>query len=147
MNDSTKHDCPFCTVPAGRVIDANDLAFTIEDAFPVSRGHTLIVSRRHVESFFDLNADEVAAIVALLHRAKTRLDERERPGGYNVGVNIGPDAGQTVMHVHVHVIPRYPGDVADPTGGVRNVIPGMGRYGHECTTAPDMNGTLRERGT
>ncbi len=115
-------------MPETRVIDSNDLAFAIEDAFPVSPGHALIVSRRHVESFFDLTVDEVAAIVALLHRAKARLDERDHPGGYNVGINIGRDAGQSVMHVHVHLIPRYAGDVAMPEGGVRNVIPGKGPY-------------------
>jgi len=128
MSASPKNECPFCTVPAERVIVANDLAFAIEDAFPVSTGHALIVSRRHVESFFDLNMDEIAAIVSLLHRVKARLEERDRPGGYNVGINIGPDAGQTVMHVHVHLIPRHAGDVAEPKGGVRNVIQGMGPY-------------------
>jgi diadenosine tetraphosphate (Ap4A) HIT family hydrolase len=129
MSDSSINNCPFCTVPATRVIDSNDLAFAIEDAFPVSPGHALIVSRRHVESFFDLNVDEVAAIVTLLHRAKARLEERDRPSGYNVGINIGLEAGQTVMHVHIHLIPRYRGDVPDPTGGIRNVIPAMGPYG------------------
>ncbi len=128
MNASSKNKCPFCTVPAERVIDSNDLAFAIEDAFPVALGHTLIVSRRHVESLFDLSVDEVAAIVALLHRAKARLERRDRPGGYNVGINIGADAGQTVIHVHVHLIPRFSGDVPDPRGGVRNVIPGNGAY-------------------
>ena len=128
MSASSKNECPFCIVPAARVIDSNELAFVIEDAFPVSHGHTLIVARRHVASFFDLNAEEVAAIVALLRHAKARLDERDRPAGYNVGINIGPDAGQTVMHVHVHLIPRHAGDVAKPEGGVRNVIPGMGPY-------------------
>src|SRR5437764_8877992 len=108
MTASSNNKCPFCTVPAARVIDSNDLAFAIDDAFPVSPGHTLIVSRRHVESFFELNADEVVAVVALLDRAKARLDERNGPSGYNVGINIGREAGQTVMHVHLHLIPRYP---------------------------------------
>lgn len=128
MNDSSNNNCPFCGGPTARVIDSNDLAFAIEDAYPVSPGHTLIVSRRHAESFFELTEDEVAAIVMLLNRAKARLDERDRPGGYNIGINVGRDAGQTVMHVHVHLIPRYSGDVAQPLGGVRNVIPGKGTY-------------------
>jgi len=115
-------------MPETRVIDSNDLAFTVEDAFPVSPGHALIVSRRHVESFFELNVDEITAIMALLHSAKARLDESDRPSGYNVGINIGQDAGQTVTHVHVHLIPRHAGDVAKPEGGVRNVIPGKGSY-------------------
>jgi diadenosine tetraphosphate (Ap4A) HIT family hydrolase len=102
------------------------LAFVIADAYPVSRGHALIVARRHVESFFDLSEDETAHIVALLRRAKTRLDETCQPAGYNVGINVGMDAGQTIMHVHLHLIPRYSGDVAQPEGGVRNVIPGKG---------------------
>jgi diadenosine tetraphosphate (Ap4A) HIT family hydrolase len=128
MSDSSKNNCPFCNVPAVRVIDSNEQAFAIEDAYPVSPGHTLIVSRRHVEFFFDLNDDEIANILCLLHRAKARLDERERPSGYNVGINVGRDAGQTVMHVHVHLIPRRAGDIAVPEGGVRNVIPGKGSY-------------------
>lgn len=128
MSDSSKNDCPFCTVATARVIDSNDQAFVIEDAYPVSRGHTLIVSRRHVESFFDLTAQEVAKMVTLLHRANVWLDERYRPSGYNIGINIGADAGQTVLHVHLHLIPRYAGDVAVAEGGVRNVIPGHGNY-------------------
>ncbi len=128
MSASSKHECPFCAIPITRVIDSNELAFTIEDAYPVSPGHSLIVSQRHAESFFDLNADEVAALVMLLHRAKARLDERHCPGGYNVGINVGRDAGQTVMHVHMHLIPRHSGDVAKPAGGVRHVIPGRGDY-------------------
>jgi diadenosine tetraphosphate (Ap4A) HIT family hydrolase len=128
MSAYLSENCPFCVDTAGRMIDSNDLAFTVEDAFPVSLGHALIVSRRHVESFFDLNACEMAAILSLLHRAKERLEERNRPNGYNIGVNIGSAAGQTVMHVHVHLIPRHTGDVAEPEGGVRNVIPSKGRY-------------------
>ena len=128
MSDSLNSTCPFCALPAGRVIDSNELAVVIEDAFPVSPGHTLVVSRRHVESFFDLTADEVAAVMELLSRAKARLDERDHPDGYNVGVNVGSAAGQTVMHVHVHLIPRYTGDVPEPRGGIRNVIPGQGDY-------------------
>jgi diadenosine tetraphosphate (Ap4A) HIT family hydrolase len=128
MSGSSKNECPFCTSATARVIDSNDLAFAIEDAFPVSPGHTLVVPRRHVDCFFELNVEEVAAIRALLHRAKARLDDRDRPTGYNIGINIGRDAGQTVMHVHVHLIPRRAGDVAQPEGGVRNVIPGRGPY-------------------
>ncbi len=130
MSDSSNNACPFCALLAGRVIDSNDLALVIEDAFPVSHGHTLVVSRRHVESFFDLSSDELAAVADLLRRAKARLDERDHPDGYNVGINVGRDAGQTVMHVHVHLIPRYGGDVPAPRGGVRNVIPGKGDYAH-----------------
>ena len=88
-----------------------------------------MITRRHVASPFELTAQEIAEIVQLAPSARDRLDRTLRPSGYNVGINVGKDAGQTVMHVHVHLIPRYPGDTADPTGGVRNVIPGQGQYG------------------
>jgi diadenosine tetraphosphate (Ap4A) HIT family hydrolase len=128
MSDSSTDPCPFCAIPAARVIDSNGRAFAVEDAFPVAPGHTLIVSRRHVESFFDLSPDEVAAVMELLGRAKARLDASSGPDGYNVGVNVGRAAGQTVMHVHVHLIPRLAGDVPEPRGGIRHVIPGKGAY-------------------
>jgi diadenosine tetraphosphate (Ap4A) HIT family hydrolase len=128
MSASSSNACPFCSIPLSRVIDANDLALAIEDAFPVRPGHTLVVSRRHVESFFDLTSEEVAALVALLHRARARLDRTHHPDGYNIGINVGRAAGQTVMHLHIHLIPRATGDVAEPRGGVRNVIPGKGAY-------------------
>jgi diadenosine tetraphosphate (Ap4A) HIT family hydrolase len=111
------------------VIDSLHHAFSVFDVFPVSPGHTLIIPRRHVPDFFDLTEDEVVDIVRLLKSARLRLDQERHPSGYNIGVNVGRAAGQTVMHAHVHVIPRYPGDTADPTGGVRHVIPGKGRYG------------------
>ena len=112
--------CPLCTVGDGReILSANTHAVAIWDAFPVSPGHALIVSRRHVADLFELSADEQAAIWALLPAVKTAIGSRHAPAGYNVGVNVGAAAGQTVGHVHVHVIPRYEGDAADPRGGVR----------------------------
>jgi diadenosine tetraphosphate (Ap4A) HIT family hydrolase len=128
MNDSPSRDCPFCHVDAQRVPDGNDLAIAIADAFPVSEGHTLVVSRRHVADLFELSEAEVAAVIELLFRMQRRLVAELCPGGFNVGVNVGTAAGQTVNHVHVHLIPRFPGDVAHPQGGVRNVIPGKGGY-------------------
>jgi diadenosine tetraphosphate (Ap4A) HIT family hydrolase len=113
---------------ADRIIDAAEHAFSAMDAYPVSPGHTLVISRRHVADVFALSAAEVADIVSLIHSAKLRLDEAYQPSGYNVGVNVGEDAGQTIMHVHVHVIPRYARDTPDPTGGVRHVIPGRANY-------------------
>ncbi len=121
-------DCPFCQLPTERILDSNAHALAVADAFPVSVGHTLIIPRRHLASFFDLTPDEVAAIYELLQRMKDRLEVAHSPGGYNIGVNVGQTAGQTIFHFHIHLIPRYPGDVADPTGGVRNVIPGRGPY-------------------
>ncbi len=121
--------CPLCGTADGReVLAANDHAVAIWDAFPVSPGHALVVSRRHMASLFDLTADEQAAIWALLPAVKTAIAARHSPAGYNVGVNVGTAAGQTVGHVHVHVIPRYEGDAADPRGGVRWVLPDRAVY-------------------
>jgi diadenosine tetraphosphate (Ap4A) HIT family hydrolase len=116
-------------MPAERILESDKLAFTVADAFPVSPGHTLVIPRRHVTTFWELTGPEVASVFDLLCRAKTRLNQSQDPGGYNVGINIGHHAGQTIGHVHVHLIPRYAGDVPDPEGGVRNVIPGKARYG------------------
>jgi diadenosine tetraphosphate (Ap4A) HIT family hydrolase len=129
MLDSHLDLCPFCAIPPERVIESTEHAFTMLDAYPVSPGHTLVVTRRHVKSPFELTAQEFTEVTQLLLFARDRLDRTLRPSGYNVGINFCKDAGQTVIHVHVHLIPRYPGDTADPTGGVRNVIPGQGRYG------------------
>lgn len=128
MNDSTRLDCPFCTLEPGRVLDQNDLTIAIADAYPVSQGHTLVVSRRHVADFFELSDAEVTAVLELLFRMKRRLAGQLCPSGFNVGVNVGVAAGQTVMHVHVHLIPRFLGDLAEPQGGIRNIIPGKRRF-------------------
>lgn len=104
------------------------LTLTVRDAFPVSPGHTLIVSRRHVASFFDLRADEQHALLEAAQAARLALDGELHPHGYNLGLNVGEAAGQTVMHVHLHVIPRFRGDTPNPRGGVRHCIPGKGDY-------------------
>ncbi len=110
------------------MLEANENAFVVLDAYPVSPGHSLVISRRHVADIFNLEVSEIGDILTLVQSARERIDRTLRPAGYNVGVNIGRDAGQTVMHVHVHIIPRYPGDSEDPLGGVRGVIPGKARY-------------------
>jgi diadenosine tetraphosphate (Ap4A) HIT family hydrolase len=116
--------CPLCQrLALPDLLAENALAVAFKDAFPVSPGHALIVPRRHVEGLFDLTAEEQAALWRLLPEVKARLDSRHAPAGYNVGVNVGEAAGQTVPHVHVHLIPRYAGDVEDPRGGVRWVVP------------------------
>jgi diadenosine tetraphosphate (Ap4A) HIT family hydrolase len=121
--------CPLCAaVELHDLLAANDRAVAFFDAFPVSPGHVLIVSRRHVAGLFDLSAEEQAALWALLPIVKRTVDEHHSPAGYNVGVNVGSAAGQTVGHVHVHVIPRYDGDVPDPRGGVRWVLPDRAAY-------------------
>lgn len=119
---------PFLARPASAHVASNALAFAIRDGFPVSPGHTLIVPRRLVATWFDATREEQQAILELVDAVRRSLDVELRPDGYNVGFNAGAAAGQTVMHLHVHVIPRFAGDVADPRGGVRHVIPGKGNY-------------------
>jgi diadenosine tetraphosphate (Ap4A) HIT family hydrolase len=115
-------------MPAERVIAKNELAFAVLDAYPVSLGHMLVIPYRHVCDFLELNVEEMSAVFGLLCLARRTLDARHKPSGYNLGTNIGEAAGQTVMHAHVHLIPRYPGDVPEPSGGIRRLIPGKGRY-------------------
>jgi diadenosine tetraphosphate (Ap4A) HIT family hydrolase len=120
---------PFLERPESEWIASNDLAFAVRDGYPVSPGHTLVVPKRLIPTWFDATPAERQAIFALVDEVKRQLDASEpKPDGYNVGINCGPAAGQTVMHLHVHVIPRFEGDVPDPTGGVRHVIPGKGNY-------------------
>lgn len=120
--------CPFCTLLAGRIVMANDLAVAIRDGFPVSPGHTLILPRRHVGSFFAVTEAERSAMLTLLDATKAGLDAKFRPDGYNLGINDGPAAGQTVPHLHMHLIPRYAGDQQDPRGGIRWLFPEKARY-------------------
>jgi diadenosine tetraphosphate (Ap4A) HIT family hydrolase len=120
--------CPFCTLAAERIVLANELAVVIRDNFPVSPGHTLIIPKRHVGSFFDVTGDEREAMLALLDAAKLGLDAAFHPDGYNVGINDGEAAGQTVPHLHLHLIPRYAGDSEDPRGGVRWIFPQKAKY-------------------
>lgn len=119
---------PFLEWPVSERIADNDLAFAIPDGFPVSPGHTLIVPKRLVATWFDATREEQIAMLELVDRVKADLDARLAPDGYNLGLNVGAAAGQTVMHLHLHVIPRHFGDVPDPRGGVRHVIPGKGNY-------------------
>jgi diadenosine tetraphosphate (Ap4A) HIT family hydrolase len=122
-------DCPFCNFRQARVLHGNELAVALRDEFPVSKGHSLIIPRRHVQSWFAATEAERAAMLELVDRIRERLDDGEdRPDGYNIGINDGEAAGQTVMHLHLHLIPRFHGDVPDPRGGVRHVIPGRGNY-------------------
>ncbi len=121
--------CPLCTsieVRPNLASNASVVAFA--DGYPVSPGHALIVPRRHVASLFDLTIEEAAALWSLVPAVKSAIEHAHAPAGYNIGVNIGAAAGQTVEHVHVHVIPRYDGDVADPRGGMRWVIPARADY-------------------
>lgn len=120
--------CIFCDkVASGEALLQNELAIAFFDSFPVSRGHVLIIPRRHAETFFDLTDDELVAMKHLAFEVKSLLDEQFHPDGYNIGLNCREAGGQTVFHCHMHVIPRYKGDVPDPTGGVRTILPG-GNY-------------------
>ncbi len=121
-------NCPFCSLGSDRIISESDYSLTILDGFPVSNGHTLIIPKRHVQSFFELQAIEKAAVLQALDEAKETLDQEFLPDGYNIGINDGEAAGQTVMHLHIHLIPRYKGDTEDPRGGVRHVFPGKAKY-------------------
>lgn len=120
--------CPFCTLPPERIIDENEHAVWIYDGFPLSPGHSLIIPKRHVGSFFEITTAEKIAIFNLLDLAKNVVSTEHLPNAYNIGINDGPAAGQTVPHLHVHLIPRYINDVKDPRGGVRWVIPEKAVY-------------------
>lgn len=121
--------CVFCTLPETIVrIAENDEALAFYDAFPVNPGHALIIPKRHVASYFELTPTEIRAMHELLSLVKSDIEKNHRPDGYNIGINIGEAAGQSVFHVHMHVIPRYLGDVTQPKGGVRGVIPSRQSY-------------------
>ena len=119
-------ECVFCQMKD--YILENELAYAIYDKYPVGKGHMLFIPKRHVKNFFDITKEEREAIFELIDEGKKLLDKKYSPDSYNVGINCGEHAGQTIMHVHVHLIPRYIGDMKDPTGGVRGVIPEKMKY-------------------
>ncbi len=114
--------CELCAL--SEVVLENTLAYVRYDSNSLSRGHVLVVPKRHVSNFFDMTAEEQSAVLALLNQAHRSIQTQHSPDGYNIGVNIGKAGGQSRMHVHVHLIPRYAGDVPDPRGGVRCVLAG-----------------------
>ena len=125
-------ECVFCEIKTNRVIAENSLCFAIRDAYPVAPYHTLILPKRHVADFFELYQPEINAAYALLNHQKTEIKYVDHQiTGFNVGVNIGQDAGQSVLHAHIHLIPRRYGDVERPRGGVRGVIPSKQDYGSD----------------
>jgi diadenosine tetraphosphate (Ap4A) HIT family hydrolase len=122
--------CVFCDYLNNKegVIFDNELVFAVYDKFPVNKGHMLIMPKRHVESYFELTPEEKKAMDALITEAKTFIDSKFKPDAYNLGINEGVFAGQSILHCHLHIIPRYIGDVSNPRGGVRGVIPAKQNY-------------------
>ena len=120
--------CYFCTINQSSIIDSNDHGMVVRDGYPISLGHCLVISKRHIQSFFELTIAERGALMALLEAAKLTLDAEYHPDGYNIGINDGAEAGQTIPHLHIHLIPRYQGDCEDPRGGVRWIVPHKAKY-------------------
>jgi diadenosine tetraphosphate (Ap4A) HIT family hydrolase len=118
--------CFFCHLDD--IISQDDLVLTIRDAYPISPGHTLIIPKRHIASLFEATQEEQIALLQALQAAKKELSQQYAPDGYNIGINDGIAAGQTVMHLHIHLIPRYHGDCPDPRGGVRWIFPQKAVY-------------------
>jgi diadenosine tetraphosphate (Ap4A) HIT family hydrolase len=122
-------ECPFCQkFDEGRIIYQDSSWVAIYDNYPVSEGHVLLIPKRHVKTYFELNYVELASVGINVGIVKRILDKKFKPDGYNIGINCGEAAGQTVPHCHIHIIPRYNGDVKDPRGGVRGVIPEKQKY-------------------
>jgi diadenosine tetraphosphate (Ap4A) HIT family hydrolase len=121
--------CVFCETGKKTVIAENELAYVIRDGFPVTEYHSLIIPKRHTESYFDLGQPEINAVTSLTKSVRDDLQNTDRSiDGFNVGVNSGSAAGQTIFHCHIHLIPRRTGDDCEPRGGVRHVIPAKAKY-------------------
>jgi diadenosine tetraphosphate (Ap4A) HIT family hydrolase len=123
--------CLFCELPEDKfeVIDENELCMTLRDSYPVTEGHCLIIPRRHVETYFDMNPKEIDAATRLMHRARERLQAEDGSiSGFNIGTNAGKSAGQSVFHAHIHFMPRRDGDQENPQGGVRKIFPDKAQY-------------------
>jgi diadenosine tetraphosphate (Ap4A) HIT family hydrolase len=132
MKEIPETKCPFCSLDENvNIICETQTCVAIYDKYPVSPGHTLIIPKRHVASYFDLTVKERGDMDMMLQFVKQILDKQYHPNGYNIGINVNESAGQTVFHVHMHLIPRYRGDVSNPKGGVRGVIPDKQKYGEE----------------
>jgi diadenosine tetraphosphate (Ap4A) HIT family hydrolase len=129
MTSSTEKSCAFCGIDRIRVLEENELAFATRDGFPVVPLHSLVVPKRHVPDYFSITEAEQLACLELLHALRKQiLGEDSTVAGFNVGINVGAEAGQTVEHCHIHLIPRRAGDVPNPRGGIRHIIPRKGFY-------------------
>ncbi len=128
MNQPTIKPCPFCHLDPNRILAEDELTVIYKDGFPLSLGHTVIIPKRHITTLFDATGAEQLALLKALNDARAILEDAHHPDGYNIGINQGAAAGQTVAHLHVHLIPRYQGDMEDPRGGVRWVLPQKAKY-------------------
>ncbi len=115
-----KKDCVFCNYPRRKIILENDMAFAIYDKYPVNQGHMLLIPKRHFPDIFSATQEEILALHQLIKKAREYLVDKYNPDGFNIGINLGEVAGQTIFHLHIHIIPRYLGDVKNPRGGIRN---------------------------
>ena len=133
LYSTRQNGCPFCGPPIVRVLAEDEMAFVMADRYPVTEGHLLVIPKRHAATYFDLVQPELNAMNRLLRDQKKRIDSEDNSvTGYNVGINSGESAGQTVFHCHIHLIPRRKNDVDNPRGGVRRVVPGKADYGGDC---------------
>ncbi|WP_458413813.1 HIT family protein [Schinkia sp. CFF1] len=121
-------NCPFCNLEKNQILLENENAVAFYDKFPAQKGHMLIIPKEHVETYFDANDEQINAIHQLIKQGKELLDQEYKPDGYNIGVNVGYYGGQTVHHLHFHLIPRYKGDIDDPRGGIRKAIQNLVQY-------------------
>ena len=128
MNDFLESECPFCHPEPTRILIKNEHCYSYRDGFPVTNGHTLIIPFRHISSPFDLEKDELEELLDIVRQTRKLLISHHSPQGFNIGVNDGLAAGQTIPHMHIHLIPRYLGDMQDPRGGIRWVIPEKAKY-------------------
>lgn len=126
---TTPHECRFCVSKPGRlVMIEGKYGFAAWDRHPASDGHFLVIPYRHFASYFDINDDERDELWSMVVKGRKLVEEKYQPDGYNIGINVGKWAGQSIPHLHIHVIPRYKGDVENPKGGVRGVIPSKKQY-------------------
>jgi diadenosine tetraphosphate (Ap4A) HIT family hydrolase len=128
---SSGNNCPFCPPPADSILWTDGVAIAFADGFPISPGHTLIIPTRHVGTWKNALPEERSALSGAIAEVQEILGRLHSPDGFNVGFNDGAAAGQTVAHFHIHVIPRYDGDVPDPRGGIRMILPGKANYWSE----------------
>ena len=128
-------DCPFCHLEEDCVLFRSETVVALWDRFPVSQGHVLVIPHRHVTSWLETTPEEHAELLHMVGVVREAIESQHHPAGFNIGINVGQAAGQTVSHLHVHVIPRYEGDVANPQGGIRNVVPDRSGYLETISTS------------